>query len=174
MQAIRRFQLFRLFRHLLLPGWWVRRAFTPPLLRAIEAAIGASEVRHQGELRLVLEANLPLPGLLHGQTARARAIELFSQLRVWDTAHNNGVLIYLQLIDRQVEIVADRGIDAEVGPAFWSGVCQKMEAAFRQRRFEAGTLAALDEITAILAQRFPAPGESPPKTNELSDAPLLL
>jgi uncharacterized membrane protein len=143
-------------------------------MRTIEAAIAASEAQHRGELRLVLEANLPLPGLLHGQTPRARAIELFSQLRVWDTEHNSGVLIFLQLVGRKVEIVADRGINAPLRPEFWSGVCQRMEVAFGQRRFEAGTLAALAEIAELLARHGPTSGESPPKTNELSDAPLLL
>ena len=170
-------QLFRLFRHLRLPGWWVRRDFPPPLLRRIEAAIAASETRHQGELRLVLEAHPPLHSLLHGQTPRDRAIALFAQLRVWDTEHNNGVLIYLQLIDRKVEIVADRGINARVGQVFWTEVCRGIEAAFRERRFEAGLQTALAQMTEVLSQHFPAHDEQTKngkKMNELSDAPLLL
>jgi uncharacterized membrane protein len=164
-------QVTRLFRHLIVPGWWVLRDFPKPLLRDIEQAIAASEARHGGELRFVVEANMPVHGLLRGQSPRARAIELFSQLRVWDTERNSGVLIYLQLLDRRVEIVADRGIDARVGQPFWSEVCRRMEEAFRARRFEAGTLAALAEISAALSQHFPG---SSSDTNELPDAPLLL
>jgi len=122
-------------------------------------------------LRVVVEANLPLSGLWRGQSARARAIELFSQLRVWDTEENSGVLIYLQLIDRRVEIVADRGINACVGQEFWEGVCRHMESAFRSGDFEGGTLLALRTITAALAEHFAATGE---KSNELPNAPLVL
>ncbi len=161
----------RLLRHLALPHWWAMRAFPKPALGAIERAITASEGTHTGELRLVVEANLPMHGLWHGQSPRDRAIELFSQLRVWDTQDNSGVLIYLQLIDRRVEIVADRGIDARVAPEFWSSVCRRMEAAFRAGNFESGALAALIEITAALARHFPATGDNP---NELADAPVVL
>ena len=90
---------------------------------------------------------------------------------MWDTEHNSGVLIYLQLIDQRVEIVADRGIDARVGPAFWSAVCRRMELAFREERFEAGSLAALAEITEALFEHFPSTGGG---TNELPDAPIVL
>jgi len=161
----------RLLRHLVLPQWWVLRAFPPASLRAIETAISASEARHTGELRLVVEANLPLSALLRDQSPRARAIDLFSQLRVWDTEHNSGVLIYLQLIDHRVEIVADRGIDAKVGQDFWDGICQRMEVAFRAGRFEPGALDALSEITIALIEHFPASGDNP---NELPDRPLVL
>jgi len=161
----------QVFRHLIRPDWWVQRDFPPPLLRAIEAAILASEARHGGELRFVLEASRPLHGLLRGQSPHARAIELFSQLRVWDTESNNGVLIYLQLVDRKVEIIADRGINAQVGQEFWLGVCRRMEIAFRNRRFEAGSLEALAEITEALSQHFPCAEKHP---NELPNAPLIL
>ncbi len=164
-------RLKRVCRHLLLPHWWALRAFPETLLRRIEAAVAASESAHGGELRVVVEANLPLPGLFHGQSARARAIELFSQLRVWDTEQNSGVLIYLQLIDRRVEIVADRGINARVGQDFWNGVCRRMEAAFRIGNFEGGTLLALASITEVLTEHFAATGEN---RDELPNAPLVI
>ncbi len=164
-------QLTRLFRHLLLPHWWVLRVFPTRLLSQIEAAVAASESAHRGELRVVVEANLPLPGLFHGQSARGRAIELFSQLRVWDTEQNSGVLIYLQLIDRRVEIIADRGINVRLGQDFWSGVCRRMEAAFRAGDFEGGMLLALRSITEALTEHFAATGENP---DELPNAPLVL
>ena len=164
-------QLKRLFRHLILPHWWVLRAFPPQILRRVEEAVAASESVHGGELRVVVEANLPLPDLLQGRSTRARAIELFSQLRVWDTEHNSGVLVYLQLIDRRVEIVADRGIDARLGQAFWDGVCRRMEAAFRAGDFEDGMLLALSTITRALHEQFAAVGGNP---DELPNAPLVL
>lgn len=161
----------RLFRHLLLPHWWVLRAFPASLLRRIEDAVAASEAAHRGELRVVVEANLPLPGLLQGQSVRERAIELFSQLRVWDTEENSGVLIYLQLIDRRVEVVADRGINARVGQDYWNGVCRRMEAAFRTGNFEGGTLHALSSISEALSEHFAVRAENP---DELPNAPLVL
>ncbi len=160
----------RLLIHLVLPDWWVLRSFPKPALRMIEQAIAASERTHQGELRFVVEANLPLHGLLNHQSPRERAIELFSQLKVWDTEHNSGVLIYLQLIDRRVEIVADRGIHDRVGDEFWAAVCRRMEIAFREGHFEKGALLALGDITAVLAEHFPASGDNP---NELPNAPLI-
>jgi uncharacterized membrane protein len=164
-------QLKRLFRHLLLPHWWVLRAFPQELLCRVEEAVAASESVHGGELQVVVEANLPLPDLLQGRSTRARAVELFSQLRIWDTEHNSGVLIYLQLIDRRVEIVADRGIDARLGQAFWDGVCRRLETAFRAGDFEGGTLWALSTITLALREHFAAVGENP---DELPNAPLVL
>jgi uncharacterized membrane protein len=163
--------LSRVLRHLVLPHWLVLRAFPKSASGVIERAISASETSHQGELRFVVEASLPLPGLLCDQSPRARALELFSQLRVWDTEHNSGVLIYVQLIDHRVEIIADRGIDARVGHAFWRTVCHHMEQAFREGRFEIGALEALSEITEALAEHFPSAGGG---ANELPDAPLIL
>ncbi len=109
--------------------------------------------------------------LLAGQTARQRAIEVFSQLRVWDTEHNNGVLIYLLLADRDVEIVADRGVHAKLGQATWEAVCQEMEAAFRQGKFEEGVIAGIRSVGAHLARHYPQVGT---KTNELPDRPVLI
>lgn len=161
----------RWIRHLAVPHWWATRVFPKSSLDAIEAAIAASETRHGGELRFVVEAGLPWSALGRDRSARDRAVELFASLRVWDTAGNSGVLIYVQLVDRKVEIVADRGIDARVGPAFWQGVCRRLEAAFRDRRFAAGSLAAIDEITAALAEHFPA---GTTNSNELPDRPLVI
>ncbi len=161
----------RMFRHLLTPHWVVNRAFSRNVLAAIEAAIAASEKTHDGELRFAVEASLHPQPLWHGQSTRQRAEELFGALRVWDTEHNSGVLIYVQLVDRRIEIVADRGIAARVAQPEWDAICRRMEAAFRERRFEAGALAAIAEITALLARHFPPQGDNP---NELSDKPVIL
>ncbi|MBS1230565.1 MAG: hypothetical protein H6R17_3842 [Proteobacteria bacterium] len=163
-------RLGRLLHHLVLPDWYVLRAFPKPALRRIEQAIAASERSHQGELRFVIEANLPLAGLLRDQSPRQRAVELFGQLGVWDTEHNCGVLIYLQLIDRRVEIVADRGIHRRVGDAFWNAVCGRLEATLRNGQYEPGVLRALGEISAALAEHFPASADNP---DELPNAPLI-
>ncbi|WP_374681406.1 TPM domain-containing protein [Accumulibacter sp.] len=164
-------ELKRLLRHLIFPDWWVRRVFSRPVLQRLESAVARSETGHLGELRLVVEGNLALPDLWRGQTPRMRAIDLFSQLRVWDTEHDSGVLIYLQLIDRRVEIVADRGIDRRVGRPFWDAVCRRMEDAFAAGDFENGVLLALQTISEALREHFPA---SPENANELPNAPLLL
>lgn len=163
--------LTRFLKHALIPQWWAMRAFPPTTLAAVEAAIAASERGHAGELRFVVEAALPPAHLVAGRSARERAIDLFAQLRVWDTDANSGVLIYVQLLDRKVEIVADRGIDARVGQAFWDAVCGRMQAAFHAGRFEAGALAAIDEITAALVAHFPAAERNP---NELPDRPVVM
>ncbi|MBE2257912.1 MAG: TPM domain-containing protein [Rhodobacteraceae bacterium] len=164
-------RLTRLLRHLLLPDWWLLRPFSRRLLQRIEEAVVASEATHLGELRLVVEGNLPLASVWRDQTPRMRAIELFAQLGVWDTECNSGVLIYLQLIDRRVEIVADRGIDACLGQPFWDAVCRQMEGAFQSGDFENGTLRALETISTALRDHFPALSANP---DELPNAPLLL
>ncbi|MDD5298729.1 MAG: TPM domain-containing protein [Rhodocyclaceae bacterium] len=163
--------LERILRHLMNPHWAVRRAFPTALLEKIGQAVTASEQTHGGELRFALEGGLELSALLRGQTARERAVELFSRLRVWDTELNCGVLIYVQCVDRKLEIVADRGIAARVAPEEWRAICRRMEQAFRQGEFEAGSLSALDEIGRLLQAHFPARGSRP---NELPDQPLVL
>jgi uncharacterized membrane protein len=130
----------RIGKHLLHHRWWVRRYFPPNVLAAIEAAIKAGEATHSGQVRFVVEGALDGAPLFRGQSARDRALDIFGQLRIWDTAHNNGVLIYLLLADRDVEIVADRGIDAKIGTAGWAKMCAAMEVDFRARNFEAGAI----------------------------------
>ena len=168
-------KLRRLLKHLIAPAWLARQAFPSATLQAIESAVKAMEQRHAGELRFVVEAGLPLQYLWHGVTARERATEVFSQLRVWDTEHNNGVLIYLQLIDRRVEILADRGINARVAQAKWDAICREMEAMFGTRAYARGALQAVASIGELLAENFPAsPDRSETIANELPDRPLLL
>ena len=161
----------RILKHLTYPHWRVRAVFPQAALKAIEAAVTASEKTHDGELRFVVEGGLDLPHLLRGVTARQRAVEAFSQLRVWDTEHNSGVLIYVQLADRQVEILADRGIHKKVGSETWQRICTAMEQAFRAGNFEAGAVAGVAAVGRVLAEHFPAQGENP---DELPDAPVVL
>jgi len=149
----------------------VRRSFQPQVLSAIEAAIRASERRHLGEIRFVVEGALGTGALWRGQTARARAIELFSLLRVWATEYNNGVLIYLLLADRDMEIVADRGIHRRVDPTEWERVCRLMETHFRNGEFERGVLEAVAAVAAHCEYHYPAVGAN---ANELPDQPTVL
>ncbi|MGH8619640.1 MAG: TPM domain-containing protein [Burkholderiales bacterium] len=161
----------RLLRHAVTPRWFALRPFTAAVLDGIEAAIKASESAHRAELRFVVEGDLDLLPLLRGQTPRDRAVAVFSQLRVWDTAENNGVLIYVQCVDHAIEIVADRGIAARVVQAEWDAVCLRMETAFRSGHYQAGAVAGIEAITALLARHFP-PGPANP--DELPDRPVLL
>ena len=161
----------RILKHLFYPDWLARRIFPSSILERIEKEIGQSEQKHRGELRFALEAGLPLPALLGKVTPRERAHAAFGDLRVWDTEENSGVLIYVQLVDRDIEIVADRGIAAKVPQGEWEAVCHAMEAAFRERRFEEGTLQAIRRVTELLAQHFPARAGD---VNELPDRPALL
>jgi hypothetical protein len=163
--------LQRILRHALLPSWWVRRNFPPAALKAIETAITESEKSHGGELRFVIEGPLSLHLLLHGHSPRQRAIDLFAELHVWDTAHNSGVLIYVQLVDRRVEIIADRGIAAKVPEAQWSEICRGMEDCFRVNAWRRGALEAIDRTSRLLASHFPARAND---RNELPDRPLVL
>ena len=163
--------LRRLTKHLTVPHRTALRAFPPAVLKKIEAAIAGSERLHEGELRFAVEAGMEPGRIWRGLSPRGRAIELFSQLRVWDTEHNSGVLIYVQLVDRTIEIVADRGINARVPQSSWDGICRRMEASFRQEKFEDGALGAISEVTALLAQHFPPAG---PEQNELPNQPVVL
>ncbi len=166
-------RLTRLLHH----RWWdeadARRVLPAAAMSRIEARIRESERQHTGELRVVVEPGLPLSYLWRGLSARTRAIRLFGKLGVWDTEHDNGVLIYLLLAEHAIEVVADRGIDSRVDPAVWRSLIDALRADLRAGRFEAGLLAAVDAVGSLLAQHFPlAAGQS--RRNELPDRPLVL
>ncbi|UFZ07937.1 TPM domain-containing protein [Bradyrhizobium ontarionense] len=161
----------RIGRHLLHHHWKLKRIFTPDVLARIEQAIKDSERTHAGQLRFVVEGALDGPPLWRNQLPRERALDVFSNLRIWDTAHNNGVLIYLLLADRDVEIIADRGIHAKVGAARWEAICQAMEAEFRQGRFEQGVMQGIAAVSGELAKYYPPHASD---INELPDAPVVL
>jgi len=161
----------RIGRHLLEHRWRVRRIFPPDVLAAIERAIKASEATHSGQVRFVVEGALDGAPLFRDQPARERALDIFSQLRIWDTAHNNGVLIYLLLADRDVEIVADRGVDAKVGAAGWEKICADMETEFRRSNFQGGVIKGIEAVSRQLATHFPAHDAG---RNELPDAPVVI
>ena len=163
---------FRFFRHLATDDGSARRAFPAAALVRIETAIADGERRHRGQVRFVCEASLPLARVLQKLSPRERALELFGSLRIWDTEENCGVLIYVSLADRDVEIVADRGIHARVGDAAWESVCRTIEAAFRDGRFVEGAEAGIAEVNALLARHYPREGGT--VANELPDRPLVM
>lgn len=162
----------RLLRHRWMDETDARRALGDAAQARVAQRIAQSESAHSGEIRVLVEAGLPLSYLWHRRSARDRALTLFGKTGVWDTAANNGVLIYVLLADHAIEIVADRGVAAVVPPGHWDAVVQGMGEAFRAGRFEEGVLAAVDAVDAVLRAHFPlGPGESNP--NELPDPPLV-
>ena len=161
----------RIMKHLSSGRTAVRCVFPERTLNAIENAIRSTETWHAGQIRFAVEASLELAPLLAGQTAQQRAIEVFAKLRVWDTEHNNGVLIYLLLADRDVEIIADRGIHVKLGKEVWEEICREMEAAFRAGQFEAGVLGGIQAVGEHLARHFPA---SSGKYNEMPDSAVVM
>lgn len=161
----------RLFRHLLAPSWLAARRFDARLVADIGAAVEVAEAGQRGEIRFVVEGPLPFGDLWQGRSARQRAADLFASLGVWDTEENSGVLIYVQLVDRRVEILADRGIAAKVPQAEWAAICRGMEASFKAGDYRAGALAAIRRSGELLVEHFPAGQQNP---NELPDQPLLI
>lgn len=161
----------RLCRHLfILPGA-VNRYFPADAMRRIEAAIAENESQHLGEIRFAVESNLEVIDLLKNKSAKKRAIEVFSQLRVWDTEKNNGVLIYLLLADHDFEILADRGVHHHVGEDGWERISKEMELQFRQGQFESGIVYGISQIGMLLAQHYPANDSN---VNELPNAPVIM
>ena len=174
-------RLARLLRHALATHWRTRMLFPRATLDAIEKAIREAERTHAGQIRFAIETALTPMHIWHRVSAHKRALEVFSALRVWDTERNNGVLVYLLLADRSVEIVADRGFKSRVSAAEWAAVCRLIESHFLHSRFKSGCLAGIEAIGALIARHFP--GEIPVDStsavgvaadNELSDRPTLL
>jgi len=162
----------RLLKHRRLDETDAQRLLGAGALQRVEARVAASEGRHSGEIRVCVEAGLPLSYLRRNATPRERAVAMFGKLRVWDTEQNNGVLIYLLLAEHSIEIVADRGLDRQVGNAEWQRIMAAMQVAFKGGKFEAGLNQAIDAVDGLLTQHFAlAPGAVNP--NELPDAPLL-
>ena len=169
-------RLKRFLKHRWVSETTIRQALPPELLQRLEQRVGASERRHSGEIRMCVETSLPLHYLYRDAPTsvlvRDRAIELFSELRVWDTANNNGVLIYLLMVEQEIEVVADRGLSPWMNSADWKRIIADISAAFRRNDYEGGLTNALEDVSAVLVQHFPVSvGETNP--NELPDAPIV-
>jgi uncharacterized membrane protein len=163
--------LKRFFRHVLMSPLQVRRAFPQKTLDQIERAVGISEASHRGQVRFVVEAELTTWQLWADVSARQRAIDVFSGLRVWDTSENNGVLVYVLLADRKVEIIADRGIHKHVGAERWQAICKELEHFYRKGDFAAGSITAIEKITVELTHYFPSDGV---QVNEQPNQPVVM
>jgi len=161
----------RLLRHVVTDHGAVRRAFAPRDLARVEAAVAEGEKTHRGQVCVAIEAALPAGRVMKRVAPRERALEVFGLLRTWDTEDNCGVLVYLLLADRDVEVIADRGIHRVVGNAAWQAICARMEQAFAEGRFADGVVEGVGEISRLLAQHFPRAGAGP---NELPDRPVIL
>jgi uncharacterized membrane protein len=161
--------LARTFRHLLTPGWSLRRAFDAATLQAIEQAIAEAERGHGGEIRFAVEASLGTLEVMRGITPRQRAIHAFARLGVWDTDANNGVLIYLSWADRDVEIVADRGFNGRVSEQEWTEVCRRMEQSFARGSPRQAIVEGIQAVGALIARHFPTADR-----DELPNRPVML
>jgi uncharacterized membrane protein len=169
----RRGVVARMLSHLYFETRGVSAIFERASLKHIEKAIAASELTHSAEVRVAIEASMPLRLLWRGISPHKRALEIFSLLKVWDTEANNGVLIYIDLADHAVEIIADRGVAKHIEQAYWNELCSQMVAGFSEGKFEPSTLAAIEKLGRRLAAIYPVkPGDKNP--NELPDLPVLI
>ncbi len=164
--------MLRFFKHLFSGKWLIHRMFPESSMLAIRDRIAASEKKHRGEIVFAVEASMDPREILSGKTAREKALEAFSLLRIWDTEENNGVLIYLLLADHDIEILADRGFHRAAGPEFFEQICREMEAAYRRKDFLNGTLKGIDALSHRLEELYPRDGR--PDENELPDRPVVL
>ncbi len=163
----------RIWKHRWLDSRAAARALAPDAQARLAALVAQSEAAHTGEIRIAIEGGLPLSYLRRQASPRERALSLFGKLRVWDTADNNGVLIYVLLAEHAIEVVADRGLNAALPADFWQQLLARLRPMLAAQRYEAALVAAIDTLGAALAQHFPAePGQS--RSNALPDAPVLL
>jgi uncharacterized membrane protein len=163
----------RMYRHFAAAHRGARELFTEETMQRLQQAIATGEATHRGEVRLIVESALPLRKVRRGMSARQRALDLFGTFRVWDTEENNGVLLYINVADRKIEVIADRAAARRIGDPHWKTICGLAQQAFREGRYERGVNDAVDSIHRALAVAFPAdPLE--PRRNELSDEPVVL
>jgi uncharacterized membrane protein len=164
-------KLSRWLKHAFILPWQWRLSFPADVLLDIENAVKQSESQHSGELRFAIENSLAPGWVWHGMTARSRATQVFSDLRVWDTEENSGILIYVQLADHEVHILADRGINKRVTQTEWDAIAQVMQNEYSQGNFRQGSLQGIERITSLLAGHFPAKLQG---SNELQDKPVII
>jgi uncharacterized membrane protein len=168
-------QIARMLKHATATHWRTRMLFPSATLDAIEQAVARAERTHAGEIRFAIETALTPMHIMNNLTPHARALDVFAHLRVWDTDDNNGVLIYVQLADRHVEIVADRGFNGRVSEAEWQAVCRLMEGHFRAGQFQIGSIAGVDAVGTLLGRHFPqTSAQHAHSHNQLPDRPTLL
>ena len=164
--------IVRLLKHLSFGKWSVYSKFSKTAFKNIEETIRKSEMLHRGEIRFAVESSLSPLLVFRKISGRDRAIDFFTSLRIWDTEDNTGVLIYLLLADRDIEIIADRGIHKKVEQATWDEICHGMEKMFREGKFEEGVIKGINDITYYLAKYFPHNGYDNP--NELPNHSVIV
>jgi uncharacterized membrane protein len=162
----------KILSHLVLPRSALARRFPSHALTAIEEAIAASEKTHRAEIRVAIEVALDVRCLLRVRSARERALEVFAELGVWNTRERNGVLIYVLLAERDVEIIADSGFEGRIEESEWLRVCTLIEREFAAGRWRDGVLRGVEAVSALLAREFPGAGPSNP--NEQRNRPAVL
>ncbi len=162
--------IIRWLKHLCTPTWRVRRLFPQAVLNKMKMGIGASEQLHQGQLRFVIESSFDAAAIFAGMSPRERALDWFGALRVWDTEHNSGVLVYISVADHAIEIIADRGINRVINPNIWNGVCLMIQAKFAEKSYAEGLGVGLAAINELLVANMP---RNTPLVNELSDEVVL-
>ncbi len=165
-------KLTRILKHRMFDEVDTRRALNEAAVDRLTERVVTSERRHSGEIRVCVESSLPLSYLWQDLSARDRAITMFGKLRVWDTAANNGVLIYLLLAERSIEIIADRGLNRYVTEAEWKHIIDGMRDSFLSAQYEAGLIRAIDAVDNLLALHFSL-GQGAHNPNELPDRPHL-
>ena len=154
-------------------GWFqLSKRFPAPVLDEVAKIVGQGEQTHNGEVRVAIEARLPVSAVLNGVTANRRAHDVFAHLRVWDTEHNSGVLLYILLAEHRIEIVADRGIARRVGAEEWQAICDQMREGFARDDWRGGLLRGVEQVNALLRQHFPSDGSH--RGGELPDQPIIL
>lgn len=163
--------LSRFLKHFFSSRFLVKKYFPKEAMEEITNAIAASEKNHDAEIVFAIEPGISPIAALRGYSARRRAIDVFSELRVWDTESNNGVMIYLLLADRDIEIIADRGVNSLAGDAYWEEICQKMERSFREGEFVEGVLDGIQTISKLLEKHYPKSKGNP---NELPNEPVVI
>ena len=166
-------KLTRLWRHFTTNARTGRRAFTPATLKAIQTHIAAGEAQHRAEVRIIIESALSLSLVFKKTSTRVRAHQLFSQYRIWDTNENCGILIYINLADRKVEIIADRGVARQLAAEDWQRICKAMTEGFAEQEFHHSTIAGLTQLNLLLEQHFPAIYKNE-NSNQLSDQAVVL
>ena len=165
-------KLKRICKHRWLDDADSNRAVPPDMVERLMRRVMASERRHSGEVRIYVEAGLPMSYLWRDANARERALALFGKLRIWDTELNNGVLIYLLLADHAIELVADRGLNQRVSVGEWQATATKLGTAIRAGQYEEGLTQALEEVSAVLVKHFPLESNHA-NLNELPDRPVV-
>ena len=167
-------KLTRRLRHLQSGISVGEKLFPQDVLDQITAAIAEGEASHRGEVRLIVEAALPGDLIWADVTDRERALDLFAEHGIWDTEDNCGVLVYVNLADHKVEIVADRGVNRKVAPAQWQAICDAMTQGFRRGEYGRSTLGAIEHVNALLREHFPADSSRGPDINELPNQPVMI